>query len=259
MAEVLPSSEKPAPHRVRFARVTGAIGFGFALAGLGYGQFSLIAAAIVCSGIALVSAALARDIYAAAGSLVAGVIAFTSPAATSTIVTIRAEHAAAKATESARVSDGLAEVEAYDAHVRGYQPDLGGLGRHSASYAALTGLMTQERDRYLLARSTGSPDQQSLANAITALSNRMEALHTEMTTGKVVLDRNIAAIPGKWSHIQTLCHSPEIDRNDACSRIKADYPPYRVRVSQVEEAFQRDEAAYSAAKPRQQDILASLL
>ena len=259
MAEVVPTPEDPTRRKVRFARVVAGVAFVFALIGLGYGHLSLVSAAAVCAAIALASAAISRDVYAVVGGLVAGAIALTSPAMTQTLSSMRAEQIAAREAENTRIAEGIAEVEAYDAHIRGYQPNLDDLKRNTASYSRLAGLMAQQRNRLLVSRSVNSPDQQSILNVIIAMSSRIETLHSEAVAAKETFDRNVAAIPGKWSHIQSLCKSPEIGSADACSRVREDYPSYRARVAQVEEALRRDEDAYGKEKPRLQAIIADIL
>jgi hypothetical protein len=67
MVQAVEVSERPTNRRVRFARLAAGAAFLFALAGLIYSQFALVAAGAVSGAIGLVTAAMARDVYAAAG------------------------------------------------------------------------------------------------------------------------------------------------------------------------------------------------
>lgn len=245
--------------RVRFARVAAASAAVLAVAGLADGQFALVASAAVCAALGLAAAGVARDIYAAAGSLVAAVIAITSPTATLTFAALKADHAAAQQAAEAKVSSAIAEVDQFDAHMRAYQPDLSGVERHVAVYSRATKLLELGRDRLLMARSMNSPDQVALSNQIMTLANQVDLQHNQVAAFKATMDQKLAGLPEKWSHIQSLCETPKVRDSDACARVRADYGPYRGRAAQAMAALERDNAAYAAEKPRQQAIIDGLI
>jgi hypothetical protein len=258
MSEALPTPSATHQRWVRFARVAAGAALVFSVTALAGGQFALVVAAIVCAVIGLVAAAVGRDVYSGAGCLIAGIIAVTSPAAMNTISTMQANQAAAQQAEEDRTTAEIAEVEAFDTHMRAYQPNVSAMDQLNAYYARVTQGMTQISGRLLVARSTNSPDQAAIYSQLTTLANQVDLMHNQVVTMKKLLDQRVAELPGKWSHIQSLCASPKVAAADACGRVRVDYPSYRARVAQVLDALDRENAAYTAEKPRQSSIIDTL-
>ena len=258
MAEAISTSTGPRQGRIRFARVAAGTALALAVGALIYGQFALVAAALVCAAIGTATAAAVRDVYSVSGSVVATVIAVTSPTASAWLSTFHADQVAAEQAKAVRVSSAIAEVEAFDTRIRGYQPDVSTVGRHAEVYGRISDMLTRGRDKLLYARSVNSPDQSTIYNQMIALANQADIEHNQIMTIKNAMDQKIAALPGKWSHIQELCSLAKVRDSDACARARVDYAPFRARVAQAVTAVERDEAAFSVEKPRQQAIMDGL-